>query len=97
MEIKPLGNNVVVELKDATPTTTESGVLLPQNLRDDSSKQGVIVAMGPGIRKDDGVFIPLGVEVGDTILLPQYSMQKIRVDGKDLYVLPSIDILAIIK
>lgn len=97
MKINPLGNNVVVELKDATPTTTESGVLLPQNIRDDSSKQGVVVAIGPGARKDDGTFLPLGVEVNDMVLLPQYTMQKVRVDGKDYYVLPSTDILAIIK
>jgi len=97
MEIKPLSNNVVVELKDATPTATESGVLLPQNIRDDSSKQGVIVAVGPGFRHDDGVLAPLGVEMGDTVLLPQYTMQKVRVGGKDYYILPSTDILAIIK
>ncbi|THG00128.1 hypothetical protein TEA_006931 [Camellia sinensis var. sinensis] len=66
----PTFNRVLVE-KIVPPSKTTAGILLPEK----SSKlnSGKVVAVGPGMRDKVGNLIPVGVNEGDTVLLPDYG------------------------
>lgn len=70
--IKPLFDRVLVS-PDKTKDTTESGIILTNNSKDKSF--GVVLAVGPGKRKDDGEFIPMDVKIGDRVLFSGYGTE----------------------
>jgi chaperonin GroES len=45
---------------------------------------------------DSGEIIPLDVKVGDTVVYSKYGGTEIAVDGEDVLILSSRDVLAII-
>jgi chaperonin GroES len=95
VNLKPLGNRVVVEPleeEDITP----GGIVLPETAKEKPQK-GTIIAVGPGDRDEHGNRMPLEVSVGDTVLFAKYSGTEIKVDGNKLLILRESDLLAIIQ
>lgn len=94
MKIQPIRDNVLIEpiKKEAK---TDSGIFLPENGQD-KQEQGIIIAVGPGIKKD-GKLISLDIKVGDTVIFTQYGPNEIKVDNKKFLIAKESDILAIIK
>ncbi|CAL5399967.1 unnamed protein product [Camellia sinensis] len=76
----PTFNRVLVE-KIVPPSKTTAGILLPEK----SSKlnSGKVVAVGPGMRDKVGNLIPVGVNEGDTVLLPDYGGTQVKLADKD--------------
>lgn len=95
LQLKPLGNRVVVEPLEQEEVTP-SGIVLPETAKE-KPQQGVILAVGPGDRDDKGQRIPMDVAVGDKVLFAKYSGTEVKVDGKKLLILRESDILAIIE
>lgn len=91
--IKPLHNNVLVERVEAE-TTTAGGIIIPDTAKEKPS-EGKVIAVGNGIKSENGKSIPLGVKVGDNILFAKWGGTEIKVEGKDLLILKESDILAI--
>ena len=55
------------------------------------------MAVGPGRRAESsGEVIPTGVKAGDTVVYSKYGGTEITVDGEDLLILSSRDVLATI-
>ena len=51
--------------------------------------------MGPGRRAENsGELIPLDITVGDSVVYSKYGGTEITVDGEDLLILSSRDVLA---
>jgi chaperonin GroES len=94
MNLKPLGDRLVVEPKEREEMTP-SGLVLPETAKE-KPQEGVVIAVGPGRRDDDGERIAMDVNTGDTILFAKYSGTEIKIDGKKLLILKESDILAII-
>lgn len=94
INLKPLGNRVIVEPSEAEEVTA-GGIVLPDTAKEKPQK-GTILAAGPGERDDDGDYIALDVKVGDLVLYAKYSGTEIKVDGKKLLILRESDILAIV-
>jgi len=94
MNLKPLGDKVVVEVIDE-PQTTASGIVLPDSAKE-KSQRGKVVAIGSGKLLDDGKRVALEVKVGDTVLFAKYGGTEIDLDGKDLMILSERDIHAIV-
>jgi|TARA_B110000259_G_scaffold41282_1_gene47387 chaperonin GroES len=91
--IKPLHNNVLVERVEAE-TTTAGGIIIPDTAKEKPS-EGKVIAVGNGIKSENGKSIPLDVKVGDNILFAKWGGTEIKVEGKDLLILKESDILAI--
>ena len=54
-----------------------------------------MLAVGPGRRSDQtGELIPVDVAVGDVVVYSKYGGTEITVDGEDLLILTSRDVLA---
>ena len=74
--------------------TTASGLVIPDSAKE-KPQQGEVLAVGPGRRADNtGEIIPLDVKVGDTVVYSKYGGTEIAVDGQDLLILTSRDVLA---
>jgi chaperonin GroES len=94
MNLKPLGDRLVIEPKEQD-TTTPSGLVLPETAKE-KPQEGVVVAVGPGRRDDDGNRIPMDVAKGDLVMYAKYGGTEVKMDGKKLLIVKESDILAII-
>jgi chaperonin GroES len=76
MNIRPLGDRIIVEVAPQSETT-ESGLYIPASTveRPDT---GTVVAVGEGSYTTDGALIPVGVEVGETVLFNPHAGQPVK-------------------
>jgi chaperonin GroES len=95
MQLHPLEDRIVVRPNGAEATTA-SGLVIPDTAKE-KPKQGEVLAAGPGRRAElNGELIPTGVKAGDTVVFSKYGGTEITVDGEDLLILSSRDVLATI-
>jgi chaperonin GroES len=95
MNLKPLDDRIVVKANEAEERTA-SGLVIPDTAKE-KPQQGTVLAVGPGRRSEQsGEIIPLDVKVGDTVVYSKYGGTEITVDGQDLLILTSRDVLAIV-
>ena len=93
MNLKPLGDRVIVKAIEEEETTA-SGIVLPDTAKEKPQK-GKVVAVGEGSWDEDGEKrIPLDVAEGDEVLYSKYGGTEVKVDGDELLVLRESDVLA---
>jgi chaperonin GroES len=96
MSLKPLDDRIVVEPNEAEQTTA-SGLVIPDTAKE-KPQQGKVLAVGPGKRAENsGELIPLDITVGQTVLYSKYGGTEVTIDGKDLLILSSRDVLAVVE
>ena len=95
MNLKPLGDRLVIEPLEQKEQTA-SGIFLPETAKE-KPQEGLVIAVGPGRRDDDGDRIEMDVEVGDTVLYAKYAGTEIKLEGKKLLILKESDVLAIVE
>jgi chaperonin GroES len=92
MNLKPLGDRLIVQATDEDETTA-SGIVLPDTAKEKPQK-GKVLAVGDGAIAEDGTRRPLDVSAGDEVLYSKYGGTEITVDGDELLVLRESDVLA---
>ena len=93
MNLKPLGDRLIVQAIEEDETTA-SGIVLPDTAKEKPQK-GKVLAVGDGkINEDTGKRTPLDVAEGDEVLYSKYGGTEITVDGDDLLILNARDVLA---
>ena len=93
MNLQPLEDRIVVRPAEAEETTI-SGLVIPDTAKE-KPQQGEVLAVGPGRRAENsGEIIPVDLSEGDTVVYSKYGGTEIAVDGEDLLVLSSRDVLA---
>jgi chaperonin GroES len=93
MKLQPLEDRIVVRPGEAEETT-HSGLVIPDTAKE-KPQQGEVLAVGPGRRAEQtGELIPLDIAVGDTVVYSKYGGTEITVDGEELLILSSRDVLA---
>ncbi|MFQ3647550.1 co-chaperone GroES [Aggregatilineales bacterium SYSU G02658] len=95
MNIRPLGDRVVVEPIEQEATTA-SGLVLPDTAKE-KPQQGKVIAAGKGRLDDDGDRIEMEVKVGDTVLYAKYAGTEIKMGDKKLLIMKEADILGIVE
>jgi chaperonin GroES len=96
MEIKPLGDRVVIKPLEAE-AKTKGGILLPDTAKE-KPQEGKVMAVGKGKVLENGSLQPSELKVGDKVLYGKYSGNEITTkDGEELLIMREEDILAIIK
>jgi len=93
MNLKPLGDRVVVKQSEGEEKTA-SGIVLPDTAQE-KPQEGKIVAVGTG-RIEDGKKIPLEVKVGDKVIYSKYGGTEVKVKGDEYLILSEKDVLAIV-
>jgi len=92
MNLKPLGDRLIVEVLDEEEQTF-SGIVLPDTAKE-KPQRGRVLAVGPGSRDDDGKYIPLDVEEGDEVVFSKYGGTEIKVGTDEYLILRESDVLA---
>ncbi len=93
MKLQPLEDRIVVRPGESEETTA-SGLVIPDTAKE-KPQQGEVLAVGPGRRVENtGELVPLDVAVGDTVVYARYGGTEITIDGEDLMILQSRDVLA---
>ena len=93
MKLQPLDDRIVVRPSEAEETTA-SGLVIPDTAKE-KPQQGEGLAAGPGRRADaTGELVPLDVKAGDKVVYSKYGGTEITIDGEDLLILSSRDVLA---
>ncbi len=94
MNVKPLGDRVViknVELEE----TTKSGIVLPGAAKE-KPQLAEVLAVGPG-GMVDGKEMKMYVEVGQKVIYSKYAGTEVKLDGKEMIIVRQSDILAIVE
>lgn len=93
MNIKPVGDRVLVE-PQAEETTTKSGIVLPE--KNEKKAQGKVLALGNGEK-----LAKLGLKVGDVVMYEKWGGEDIKVgsgeDEKEYKILPHDKVVAVVE
>jgi chaperonin GroES len=92
MNLKPLGDRLIVEVLEEEETTA-SGIVLPDTAKE-KPQRGRVLAVGPGPRDEDGEYISMDLEDGDEIVFSKYGGTEIRIGNDDYLILRESDVLA---
>lgn len=88
MGFKPLANRVLIKREDEV-TTTPSGLILPESAKE-KPQQGTVKAVGVDALDE-------GINEGDLVIFGKYGGTEITLDGEELLILTSDDILGILS
>ena len=78
IKIKPLGDRVVVKPVPAEEKTS-GGIIIPDTAKEKPS-EGVVKAVGPGARGDDGERQPVDMSEGDKVLFGKFAGTEVLKD-----------------
>ncbi|WP_177677524.1 co-chaperone GroES [Congzhengia minquanensis] len=91
MNIKPLGDRIVIKMVE-TEETTKSGIVLPGSAKE-KPQIAEVVAVGPG-GMVDGKEVVMELSVGDKVITSKYAGTEIKLDGTEYTILKQGDVLA---
>src|SRR5207302_6612437 len=92
MNLKPLGDRLIVEVLDEEETTF-SGIVLPDTARE-KPQRGKVLAVGPGSRDENGEYVKMDVEEGDEVIFSKYGGTEIKIGVDEVLILRESDVLA---
>jgi len=96
MNLKPLGDRIVVKPKEEAEARTASGLVIPDTAKE-KPQLGEVLAVGPGSWNEGGSErIPLDVSVGDLVFYSKYGGTEVKVEGEDYLILSGRDVLAVL-
>ena len=96
MNIKPLSDHILIEpVKEEEKT--KFGILLPDTASKEKPEEGIVIAVGPGRKTEDGKIVPVSVMPGQKVLFTKYGPNEIKVEEKEYLIAREDDILAIIE
>ena len=94
MKIKPLHDRVLVRRLEQEEKSA-GGIIIPDTAKEKPA-EGKVLAVGPGLRGDDGKLQPLDVKKGNKILFGKWSGTEVVVDGEELIIMKESDIMGLI-
>ncbi|MSU31922.1 MAG: co-chaperone GroES [Pedosphaera sp.] len=96
LNVKPLGDRVLVELgEEKEKEVKKGGIIIPDSAKEKPS-EGVVKALGTGKTGEDGAKIAFEVKVGDRVLVSKYGGSEVKIDGKEYKIFSSDDLIAIV-
>ena len=97
MNIKPLGDRIVVRREEAEDKTS-GGILLPDTAKN-KPQRGTVLAVGPGKLVKDGSRRPLQVKAGDKVLFTSWAGDefKERAGVGNILLMREEDVLAVFE
>lgn len=95
MSFRPLQDRVLVRRVESEEKTA-GGIILPDTAQEKPS-EGVVVAVGPGVRDEKGAYIKPDVAEGNRIVFGKWSGTEIKIGGEDLLIMKEADIMGVIE
>ena len=94
MNLKPLGDRVVLKQLEAEEKT-KSGIVLPNQAKE-RPQEAEVVAVGPG-GVVDGKEVTMQVKVGQTVIYSKYAGTEVKLEDETYIIVKQSDILAIVE
>ncbi|MGH6660852.1 MAG: co-chaperone GroES [Rhodospirillales bacterium] len=94
-KFKPLHDHVLVRRVEQEAKTA-GGIIIPDTAQE-KPMEGEVVAIGSGVRAEDGTVTPLDVKPGDRILFGKWSGSEVKIDGEEMMIMKESDILGVIE
>ena len=95
LNMKPLGDKVIVKRVEAEEVTT-GGIVLPDSAQE-KPKRGVVRAVGNGRLLDTGERSTMTVKKNDEVLFTSYAGTEVKIDGEEYLIMEESDILGVIE
>lgn len=100
MQLRPLGNHVIVE-PVAKETTTALGIIIPETASKEQPDRGTVIAVGPGKVLDNGSRQAIDLTPGQEIIFKKWGKEEIELkDGgvtKKFLILSADDVMAVVE
>lgn len=95
--LRPIGDHILVKPL-SKEEVTKSGLILPDSAQE-KPQEGTVLAVGTGKYVDDTLvsFEDMGIKKDQVVMFTKYGPTEVKVDGEDLYILESNDILGVIE
>lgn len=93
MNLKPLGDRVIIK-QDEAESTTASGLYLATEAKE-KPQTGVVLAVGDGKLDKDGKHLPMPVKVGDRVIYGKFGGTEITNEGEEVLILRADDLYAV--
>ena len=94
MNVKPLGDRVVIKNVESEETT-KSGIILTGAAKE-KPQRAEVISVGPG-GNVDGKEITMHVKAGERVIYSKYAGTEVKIDGQELIIVRQSDILAIVE
>ena len=94
MNVKPLGDRVVIKNVESEETT-KSGIILTGAAKE-KPQMAEVIAVGPG-GNVDGKEITMHVQPGQRVIYSKYAGTEVKLDGNELIIVRQSDILAVVE
>lgn len=95
MNLKPLGDRIVVQRQEAGEKT-KGGIILPDTAKE-KPQIGKVLAVGDGKILKNGTVQPLQVKKGDTVLFSSYAGDEFKLGHEKVLLMREEDVLAIVE
>lgn len=95
LKLRPLNDRVWIKPIEEE-TTTASGIVLPDSAKE-KPMQGEVLAVGPGVRDEQGQRVGMDVSIGDKVLFAKYSGTEVKDNGHNYLIMRENDILAVVE
>ena len=95
MKFRPLHDRVVLKRLEED-SKSAGGIIIPDTVKE-KPMRGEIVAVGPGLRDENGKINAPDVNAGDIVLFGKWSGTEVKIDGEDLLIMKEGDILGVIE
>ncbi len=87
MNFKPLGERVLVKIKEPE-TTTASGIIIPDNASQEKQTEATVVAVSEDVKN---------ININDIVLYGKYAGTELVIDNTEYLVLEVKDILGVLS
>ena len=94
MKLRPLQDRVLV--RRVEPEVKSAGGIFIPDTAQEKPTEGEVVAVGPGMRDEEGKVRPLDVKSGDRVLFGKWSGTEVKLDGEDLMIMKEADIMGVL-
>ena len=95
MGIRPLHDRVIVKRLEGEQVT-KGGIIIPESAKE-KPLEGLVEAVGPGKRDENGKQVALDVKAGDKVLFGKYAGTEVKINDEEMVILREDDILGVIE
>eukprot|EP00461_Guttulinopsis_vulgaris_P000789 UN00789 len=96
VDFQPNSSRLLVKKDAIEKPKTQSGILLPQSSSKNQQQLATVVAVGPGLRTNDGKYVPTFCRVGDRVILPDFGGMELKFNDQVYNVYRDDDIIGVV-
>jgi chaperonin GroES len=92
--VQPIGDKILVKRVEEV-AVTKGGIYIPPAAQEKST-EAIVVAVGSGRVLENGTVVPVGVKVGDKVLMAKWAGTEIKLDDVEHLFVYEKDLLGVV-